>query len=135
MRPEEILLAGLEELGIRPDRAQTGLFMRYLDEIKKWNRVYSLPDHVFFSHAQHVKVGGIECAECHGAVEEMDIIQQFNDLSMGWCINCHRDTEVQFVDNEFYKKYEQLHEELKNGNREMISAEDIGGTECMKCHY
>ena len=100
-----------------------------------WNRVYSLPDHVFFSHAQHVKVGEIECAECHGAVEEMDIIQQFNDLSMGWCINCHRDTEVQFVDNEFYKKYEQLHEELKNGNREMISAEDIGGTECMKCHY
>ncbi len=92
-----------------------------------WNRVYNLPDHVFFSHAQHVKAGQLECAQCHGAVEEMHIIQQFNDLSMGWCVNCHRDTEVQFIDNEFYKKYEKLHQELKEGKREMVSVEDIGG--------
>ena len=100
-----------------------------------WNRVYNLPDHVFFSHAQHVKVGQLQCAECHGAVEEMHIIQQFNDLSMGWCVNCHRDTEVQFIDNAFYEKYEKLHQELKAGKRERISVEDIGGIECMKCHY
>ena len=100
-----------------------------------WNRVYNLPDHVFFSHAQHVKVGQLQCAECHGAVEEMHIIRQFNDLSMGWCVNCHRDTEVQFIDNAFYQKYEKLHQELKEGKREMVSVEDIGGIECMKCHY
>ena len=100
-----------------------------------WNRVYSLPDHVFFSHAQHVKVGGIECAECHGAVEEMHIIRQFNDLSMGWCVNCHRDTEVQFIDNAFYEQYKKLHQELKEGKRKRVSVEDIGGIECMKCHY
>jgi cytochrome c553 len=100
-----------------------------------WNRVYNLPDHVFFSHAQHVKAGQLECAQCHGTVEEMHIIQQFNDLSMGWCVNCHRDTEVQFIDNEFYKKYEKLQQELKEGKREMVSVEDIGGIECMKCHY
>ncbi len=100
-----------------------------------WNRVYNLPDHVFFSHAQHVKVGGLECVECHGAVEEMHIIKQFNDLSMGWCVNCHRGTEVQFIDNAFYEKYEKLHQELKEGMRERISVEDIGGIECMKCHY
>ncbi len=100
-----------------------------------WNRVYNLPDHVFFSHAQHVKVGQLQCAECHGAVEEMHIIQQFNDLSMGWCVNCHRDTEVQFIDNAFYQKYEKLHQEMKEGKRETVSVEDIGGTECMKCHY
>ncbi|MEE9461408.1 MAG: hypothetical protein V3V53_06235 [Bacteroidales bacterium] len=100
-----------------------------------WNRVYNLPDHVFFSHAQHVKVGQLECAECHGTVEDMHIIRQFNDLSMGWCVNCHRDSEVQFIDNAFYEKYEKLHQELKEGKRERISVEDIGGTECMKCHY
>ncbi len=100
-----------------------------------WNRVYNLPDHVFFSHAQHVKVGQLQCTECHGAVEEMHIIQQFNDLSMGWCVNCHRDTEVQFIDNAFYKKYEELHQEMKEGKREKVSVEDIGGIECMKCHY
>jgi len=100
-----------------------------------WNKVYNLPDHVFFSHAQHVGVGGVECSECHGVVEEMHIVEAFNDLSMGWCVNCHRDTEVQFIDNAFYETYEQLHEELKSGRREMINAEDIGGTECMRCHY
>jgi cytochrome c553 len=100
-----------------------------------WNRVYNLPDHVFFSHAQHVKVGGLECTQCHGAVEEMHIIRQFNDLSMGWCINCHRDTEVQFIDNAFYEQYEKLHQELKQGKRDRVSVEDIGGIECMKCHY
>ena len=100
-----------------------------------WNRVYNLPDHVFFSHAQHVKVGQLECAECHGAVEEMHIIRQFNDLSMGWCVNCHRDTEVQFIDNAFYEKYEKLHRELSEGKRDRVSVEDIGGIECMKCHY
>jgi hypothetical protein len=105
------------------------------DEPIVWNRVYSLPDHVFFSHAQHVAVGGIECAECHGAVEEMHIIRQYGDLSMGWCVNCHRDTEVQFIDNAFYETYEKLHQELREGKRKRISVDDIGGTDCMKCHY
>ena len=100
-----------------------------------WNRVYALPDHVFFSHAQHVNAGKVECATCHGKVEEMSILRQFNDLSMGWCVNCHRETEVQFIDNLFYEKYEKLQEEMKAGNRKMVSVEDIGGTECMKCHY
>ena len=100
-----------------------------------WNKVYNLPDHVFFSHAQHVGVGDVECVECHGDVDEMDIVKAYNDLSMGWCVNCHRDTEVQFIDNAFYEKYEQLHKELKSGDRTMINVEDIGGIECMKCHY
>jgi cytochrome c553 len=64
----------------------------------EWIRIHNLQDHAFFSHAQHVNVGGIECATCHGAVEEMDRVRQVSDLSMGWCINCHRDTEVQLID-------------------------------------
>ena len=54
-----------------------------------WVRVHNLPDYVFFNHQVHV-TGGIECQECHGAVEEMETIRQASNLTMGWCVNCHR---------------------------------------------
>ena len=56
-------------------------------------------------------------------------------LSMGWCINCHRQTEVKFADNEYYESYEKYHQELKDGLRDKVTVEDIGGLECQKCHY
>ncbi len=123
--------------GSRSGSFEINKIIRAIDRAEPivWNRVYALPDHVFFSHAQHVNAGKVECATCHGKVEEMSILRQFNDLSMGWCVNCHRETEVQFIDNLFYEKYEKLQEEMKAGNRKMVSVEDIGGTECMKCHY
>jgi cytochrome c553 len=101
----------------------------------QWIRVHNLQDHVFFSHAQHVTVAGIECADCHGPIEEMDRVRQVSDLSMGWCINCHRDTEVQFFDNAFYTQYEELHEKMESGEIDRVTAELTGGTECSKCHY
>lgn len=101
----------------------------------QWIRVHNLQDHVFFSHAQHVEVGKVECATCHGAIEEMDRVRQVSDLSMGWCINCHRDTEVQFFDNEFYTVYKELQRKMKSGEIDRVSAELTGGTECSKCHY
>lgn len=104
-------------------------------EAIEWIKVHNLPDHVFFSHAQHVKVGKIACQTCHGPVETMDRIKQVSDLSMGWCINCHRDTEVQFFDNAFYEKYEELHKAYEAGEIERVTAEMVGGTECAKCHY
>jgi hypothetical protein len=54
---------------------------------------------------------------------------------MGWCINCHRDTEVQQFDQAFYARYEELHKKLASGEIERVTAEMIGGTECSKCHY
>ena len=101
----------------------------------EWIRVHNLPDHVYFNHAQHVTVGGVECESCHGKVEEMEILQQHSPLSMGWCINCHRQTEVQFEDNPYYASYESYHEQLTGGNKEKVTVEDIGGLECQKCHY
>ncbi|MEZ5070566.1 MAG: cytochrome c3 family protein [Bacteroidales bacterium] len=101
----------------------------------RWIRVHNLQDHVFFSHAQHVEAGGVACATCHGAVEEMDRVRQVSDLSMGWCINCHRDTEVQFFDNAFYEQYEELHRQVKKGEIDRVTVDRIGGTECSKCHY
>ena len=100
----------------------------------EWTRIHNLPDHVYFNHSQHVNAGNIECQTCHGPVEEMDVLKQHAPLSMGWCINCHRETEVQF-DNEYYEHYEQFHNEISNGERSKVTVEHIGGTECQKCHY
>lgn len=101
----------------------------------EWIRIHNLPEHVFFSHAVHVGSGKIDCASCHGQVEKMDIMKQQNDLSMGWCINCHRETKVQFAENPYYETYIKLHEELKSGKTDSITAEKIGANDCMKCHY
>lgn len=101
----------------------------------KWVKVYNLPDHVFFSHAQHVTVGKLKCQVCHGPVEQMNRITEVRQLSMGWCVNCHRDTKVQFIDNKFYEKYKLIHEKLEKGEIDSVTVDMVGGTECMKCHY
>ena len=101
----------------------------------KWNRVYSLPDHVYFNHAQHVKAGKIDCLTCHGNVKQMDRISQVPDLSMGWCINCHRTTKVQFHDNQFYSSYEVLRKKVEQHEIDSVTVSMVGGTDCMKCHY
>ncbi len=100
-----------------------------------WVRIHNLPDHVYFSHEQHVMAGQVECQTCHGTVEEMEVMKQAAPLSMGWCVNCHRETEVKFVDNPYYESYEKYHEELQNGERDGVTVEEIGGLECQKCHY
>lgn len=101
----------------------------------EWVKVHNLPDHVYYNHAQHVTVGELECQTCHGPVEEMEVLRQQAPLSMGWCVNCHRDTEVQFKDNEYYKSYTKYHDELSKGTRDKVTVEDIGGLDCQKCHY
>jgi len=100
-----------------------------------WTKIHNLPDHVYFNHSQHVKVGEVQCQQCHGNIHEMDEVHQAADLSMGWCINCHRQTEVQFADNNYYSIFEKYHEEIKAGKRNGVTVEDIGGIECQKCHY
>lgn len=101
----------------------------------EWVKIHNLPDHVYFNHAQHVNAGRVACQSCHGNIQEMGEVKQFADLSMGWCINCHRETKVQFNDNKFYSIYEKFHEELKSGKVDSVTVEMIGGTECQKCHY
>jgi len=101
----------------------------------EWVKIHNLPDHVYFNHAQHVRVGKIACQRCHGDIQNMDEVYQSSSLSMGWCINCHRQTQVQFADNGYYSIYEKYHAELKAGSRTGVTVEDIGGIECQKCHY
>ncbi len=101
----------------------------------EWVRIHNLPDHVYFNHSQHVSVGKVECETCHGPMEEMEIAKQYAPLSMGWCVNCHRQTEVQFKDNDYYNTYARYHEQMAEGERDKVTVEDIGGLECQKCHY
>jgi mono/diheme cytochrome c family protein len=99
----------------------------------EWVRIHNLPDLAYFNHSQHVDVGGIECQTCHGPVEEMEIMYQYSPLTMGWCIDCHRQTNVKVEGNEYYDK---IHTELsKKYGVENLTAAQMGGLECGKCHY
>lgn len=120
----------------------------------EWIKIHNLPDHVYFNHSQHIKVGKQQCQTCHGNIQEMPEVYQFADLSMGWCINCHRETKVDFYNkkdssgNKFYSIYEKFHEQMKDSVKgtdgklmanphkmDSVTVEKIGGTECQKCHY
>ena len=99
----------------------------------KWVRIHNLPDFVYFNHSQHVTVAGIACQTCHGEVQTMEVVQQFAPLTMGWCITCHRETNVNLASNEYYAK---IHEELsKKYGVEKLTIAELGGMECGKCHY
>lgn len=100
----------------------------------EWVRIHNLPDLAYFNHSQHVKVAGVECQTCHGQVQEMDVVKQHANLTMGWCIDCHRKTDLNTEGNAYYTKLEELHKTAKN-NRTKMKVEDIGGLECSKCHY
>jgi hypothetical protein len=105
-----------------------------------WIKIHNLPDHVFFSHAQHVRAGKVQCQTCHGEITAMNEVKQFAELSMGWCINCHRQTKIDFnydstKGNKFYSIYEKFHEDIKAGKMDSVTVKDIGGLECQKCHY
>jgi mono/diheme cytochrome c family protein len=97
----------------------------------EWVRVHNLPDLAYFNHSQHVVVGGIECQTCHGPIEEMEVVYQHSSLTMGWCIDCHRNTEINTQGNEYYDKLVHLHADSKDA----LKVKDIGGLECAKCHY
>ena len=58
----------------------------------QWQKVHLLPDHVKFNHGAHVRAGK-DCTQCHGTVQEMKVMKQVESLSMGWCVNCHRQPE------------------------------------------
>jgi mono/diheme cytochrome c family protein len=109
--------------------------LEYTGETKpiKWIRIHNLPDFAYFNHSQHVKVGGLECQKCHGPVQEMDEMYQYSPLTMGWCINCHRETNVDLKGNEYYEK---IHKELaEKYDVEQVTIAQLGGLECGKCHY
>jgi len=122
------------------DPANAAKWNPSMDKPVEWIKIHSLPDYVFFSHAQHVRAGNVQCQTCHGPITEMDEVKQFAELSMGWCINCHRETKVNFnytdtTGNKFYSIYEKFHNDIKNHKMDSVTVRDIGGIECQRCHY
>jgi len=99
----------------------------------EWVRIHNLPDLAYFNHSQHVVVAGIDCQKCHGPIETMEEVYQYSPLTMKWCVNCHRETEVKHEGNEYYDKVIAAHEQIKKG--EKVTAAVLGGLECGKCHY
>ncbi|TPD65504.1 c-type cytochrome [Flavobacterium microcysteis] len=99
----------------------------------KWIRIHNLPDFVYFNHSQHVSVAGVECQTCHGPVETFELMEQHAPLTMGWCVDCHRKTDVKMEGNAYYEK---IHAELaKKYGKDKLTAAEMGGLECGKCHY
>jgi mono/diheme cytochrome c family protein len=106
----------------------------------EWVKIHNLPDHVYFNHSQHIRAGKVQCQTCHGEITAMDEVKQVSELSMGWCVNCHRQTKVDFdysegKGNKFYSIYEKFHNDIKAGKMDSVTVKDIGGLECQKCHY
>ena len=119
----------------------------------EWVKIHNLPDHVYFNHSQHIKVGKQQCQTCHGNIQEMNEVYQFSNLSMGWCVNCHRESKVDFSHNgggnKYYNSiYEKFYKQMADsvldvdGNKvanphklDSVTVEKVGGTECQKCHY
>ncbi len=99
----------------------------------EWIRIHNLPDLAYFNHSQHVSVAGIECQKCHGPIQTMEEIYQYAPLTMKWCVNCHKETEVDHKDNPYYDRLIAAHDKLKKG--EKVTAAVLGGLECSKCHY
>ncbi|SDE15033.1 quinol:cytochrome c oxidoreductase pentaheme cytochrome subunit [Pricia antarctica] len=141
---DETLKKGKQEYGVDYNKEIKKLYaavgwdeenQKYTGESQpvEWIRIHNLPDFAYFNHSQHHIVGGIQCQECHGPVEEMEIMYQYSPLTMGWCINCHRETNVKVEGNAYYDK---IHEQLaKKYGVETFTVAQMGGIECGKCHY
>jgi mono/diheme cytochrome c family protein len=102
------------------------------DQPIEWVRVHNLPDLAYFNHSQHTAVAGLDCENCHGEIPEMEVVQQRHSLTMGWCIDCHRETDVNSKGNAYYDALLEAHNAASTEN---MKVEDIGGLECARCHY
>ena len=126
----------------------------------RWVKVHNLPDHVYFNHSQHVKVGGLDCKQCHGDMKQETIgrvmpIDELNalednkikftrpTLTMGWCIECHGKKEIDIKSAEAGSYYNEIHKRLltdketyqKYKEDGKVTVAELGGWECAKCHY
>jgi mono/diheme cytochrome c family protein len=113
----------------------------------RWVRIHNLPDHAVFNHSQHVKGAGVSCQTCHGPIQQMEVVEQYATLQMGWCINCHRENNIDVENNPYYEKlHAKIKAEKNNKNSPYskyytkdgkinVTAAQNGALECSKCHY
>lgn len=102
----------------------------------QWVKVHHLPDYAQFSHATHVN-GGVGCESCHGRIDRMVVVEQQEPLSMGWCLECHRQPELYLRPNDEITTMGYVQPaNFVERNLERIRAEGIQPpTNCSACHY
>lgn len=133
----------------------------------EWVKVHNLPDHVYFNHSQHVVAGGVDCKQCHGNMKKETVArvmttEDLNNvgvtdtdwdenkvkftkptLTMGWCIECHRESSVDIAGAPAGSYYNEIHNRLLKDKAtyqryledEIVTVGELGGLECAKCHY
>ncbi|MDH5674206.1 MAG: cytochrome c family protein [Myxococcales bacterium] len=94
----------------------------------QWVRVHKLPDHVFFDHSAHLAVG-VGCVSCHGRVDQMDVVRLEEPISMGWCLDCHRDPQARLR-----PKDQITNMTWSGGDGELALAEVNPPEHCSGCH-
>lgn len=101
----------------------------------KWVRIHDLPDFAYFNHAGHVQAG-VGCVSCHGRVDRMEVVEQVKPLTMGWCLECHRDPAPNLRPVEFVTDMEWRPEgdARELGNRLMNERGIAPSTDCVTCH-
>lgn len=100
---------------IKKDSPEIKKIVKALEDAKtiEWKKVNHFPDFAYFNHSQHVRIGKVQCQQCHGNVESFDVMKQVGNLSMGWCIECHREKEIAPPNDH----------------------KSRSGGDCAKCHY
>jgi hypothetical protein len=101
----------------------------------EWVRVHDLPDYVYFNHSAHVR-RGVGCVSCHGRIDTMEVVAQVEPLSMGWCLDCHRNPEAHLRPAEYVTQMDWVPEEdqLVLGRR-LREENDINPkVTCNTCH-
>jgi Cytochrome c7 and related cytochrome c len=114
----------------------------------QWVNVHHIADYARFPHAPHLNVGGglaIGCETCHGRIDQMEVVQVVAPLSMGWCLDCHRDPAPnlrpasQITTMGLYaQETDDDHADRVARNREAITAEGVSirpPQNCSACHY
>ncbi len=100
-----------------------------------WKKVHDLPDYVYFNHSAHVNKG-VSCVECHGRIDKMEVVKQEMPLSMGWCLECHRDPAPRLRPREFVTQLDWTTQEDRRtlGERLMKEYDVKTSTDCSTCH-
>ena len=100
----------------------------------EWVKVHALPDYAYFNHSRHVNAG-VSCVECHGRVDQMGVVYQAKSLSMGWCLECHRNPAASLRPKELVTDLAWEHPQPELLGAQLIKAFNIAPREdCNTCH-
>jgi hypothetical protein len=106
------------------------------DRPVEWVKVHNLPDFAYFDHSAHVSVG-VGCESCHGRIDQMPVVEQKQPLSMGWCLDCHREPGPHLRDPKDVTKMGMLEESQKTGKpmpRPADARVPVPPQHCSGCH-